>query len=112
MSQPNLSRRVAAGIQDGQEMRLKSTVLPDDSEILLVVPHHRNQDFLGDLEKLRVEATRSTAGIFVQIRDHLEKLGILDNPAPGRYPPLELMPILSARSSTSTSTNCSLSCST
>ncbi len=60
---------IAVGVQHGQKVRREAAPGILDRKILLVVAHDRDQNFLGQLQKFRIERTQDRRRPFGQV-DH------------------------------------------
>src|SRR5690242_16362979 len=77
MAMSNHAGRVTVGIEDGQEVgkQLAAGVL--DCEILLMIAHHRDQNFLGQFQKFGIEAPEDGGRPLCQVDHTIEKRLIL-----------------------------------
>ena len=61
--------RVGSRVEHRQEVGQQFPIRIFDGEIFLVVAHHRDQHFFGQIEKLGIEAAEDDGGKFRQIDD-------------------------------------------
>ena len=71
---------IAVRIQHRQKIRQQVAIRPFDSKIFLVVPHHRDQNFLRKLKKFRFKAAKNDRGPFGKIHNRF-KQGLVFAPA-------------------------------
>ena len=73
---PDQAVGIAIRIGDGDKLRREIAVGRLDRKILLVVPHHRGQDFFGQVEKLRIEGAGDRRGPLGQVDQRVEQIVI------------------------------------
>ena len=64
---------IGVDVHHRDELRRELAVGVFHREILLVVAHHRDQDFFGQFEELRVEAAGDRGGIFGEVDQRFEQ---------------------------------------
>ena len=67
---------IAAGIHHRNKVRREFAGRGFDREILLVVPHHRGQDFGGQFQEGRVEVAADRGGIFGDEGEGFDQIGV------------------------------------
>ena len=67
---------IAIGVHHRDELRRELAVGVFHREIFLVVPHHRDQHFFGQLQELRVEAAGDRRGVFGEVDQRFEQRGV------------------------------------
>ncbi len=71
------SAGVARDVYHREEMRSEIAVLFLDGEILLMIPHYGDEDFVRETEKGGIEVTLDDGGKLVEIDDEFSQRGIL-----------------------------------
>ena len=80
VSVPDNAVGIAVGIQDRQKMREQLAAGVLDREIFLVIAHHRDQDFLRQLQKFGIETSQNCRWPLGQV-DHGIKQQLVFTPA-------------------------------
>ena len=67
---------IAIGVGDGDELRREIAVGRFHREIFLVVPHHRDEHFLGQIEEFGIECAGDGRGPLGQVDQRVEQIVI------------------------------------
>src|SRR4029077_8323682 len=73
VSMTNDAPRIAVGVQHCQKMRQQLAACVLDREVLLMIAHHRYQDFLRQFQKLLIKTSQDCRRKFGQVDDRVEE---------------------------------------
>src|SRR4029077_1464669 len=78
--------RIAIGVQDSEKVRQQFMLRIFDGKILLMVTHHRDQDFLRQLQELGIKIAQDDGRKLGEIDDCVQKSSVFAPTCP-RYGP-------------------------
>ena len=73
VAMPDDSVWIAIGVQHGEEVGQQPAICILDREIFLMVTHHRNQDFLGQFQKLAIKRSQYCRGPLCKVYHEFEQ---------------------------------------